>query len=354
MAVHPDYEYAFVDASEDRYLIAAELVSKTMDAAGIEAYAVSKTVKGSELAGMVFKHPIFDRDSMLVHADYVTLEDGTGVVHTAPGHGREDFETGQRYGITPLNPVDGRGYFTKEAGQFEGLHILKQGNQAVIDALSENGMLLASGKVEHSYPHCWRCHNPVVFRTTVQWFMSLDHNGLRQKIIETIPSIKFFPPEGQNRLTAMMEGSPDWCLSRQRSWGVAIPVFFCKNCDEAIMEKRTIDRVYEEVYAHGSDVWYEKEASELLPPGYKCPKCGGSEFEKENDVLDVWFDSGSSSRAVTERRLGNFAADMYLEGSDQHRGWFNKSIIIGMATRGGTPFSELVTHGFVLMQKARR
>ncbi|MHB9038567.1 MAG: isoleucine--tRNA ligase, partial [Armatimonadota bacterium] len=348
VAVHPDYDYAFVDVDGDRYVIAAELVGKTMQAIEKSDYCVVKTVKGAALEGMVFKHPIYDRESRLVHANYVTLEDGTGVVHTAPGHGRDDFETGQRYGIEPLNPVDDRGYFTKEAGQFEGLHIIREGNKAVLEALTGVGHLLASSQISHSYPHCWRCHKPVVFRTTVQWFMSLDHNDLRQKMLDALDSIKWYPVEAENRLRAMLENSPDWCLSRQRSWGVAIPVFFCKGCDEAIMTEETINRVYEDSLENGSDSWFEKDPSELLPPGYKCPKCGGTDFSKEMDVLDVWFDSGSSSRAVVERRLGTYPADMYVEGSDQHRGWFNKSLVVGMATKGESPFKHLVSHGFML------
>ena len=348
VAVHPEHEYAFVDVEGVRYLLAADLVGKTMSAIGKEKYNVVKTVKGSELAGMVFKHPLFDRKSVLVHADYVTLEDGTGVVHTAPGHGREDFETGQKYGLEVLNPVNGRGIYTKEAGPFEGLHIIKQGNQAVLDAMKENGSLLGSSTITHSYPHCWRCHKPVIFRTTVQWFMKIDHKDLRKKILKALDDIECYPTEGKNRLYAMIENSPDWCLSRQRSWGVAIPVFFCKNCDEPIMTEETINRVYENSLKNGSDSWYEKDASELLPPGYKCPKCGGTEFSKETDVLDVWFDSGSSCRAVLENRLNTYPADMYLEGSDQHRGWFNKSLVVGMATKGASPFRKLVTHGMML------
>lgn len=348
VAVHPDYEYAFVDADGDRYLIATDLVSKTMAAIGVKEYCVVGSAKGCDLEGMVFKHPIFDRNSVLVHASYVTLDEGTGVVHTAPGHGREDFDTGQKYGLGTLNPVDERGYFTNAAHQFDGLHITRQGNAAVIEALTESGALLARSEVSHSYPHCWRCHKPVVFRTTVQWFMRIDHKDLRRKILDTLGAISYYPSDGQNRLTAMIENSPDWCLSRQRSWGVGIPVFFCKRCDESIMTRETISRVYEDALANGSDSWYEKDASELLPPGFKCPKCGGTEFVKESDVLDVWFDSGSSSRAVTESRHGTCVADMYLEGSDQHRGWFNKSIVIGVATKDESPFKNLVTHGFVL------
>jgi isoleucyl-tRNA synthetase len=349
VAVHPDYEYAFVDVDGDRYLVAAELVGQTMTAAGKTNYCVAKTVKGSELEGMVFKHPIYDRDSVLVHANYVTLEDGTGVVHTAPGHGREDFETGQRYGLEPLNPVNERGIFTQLAGQFEGLHITKQGNAAVLDALREAGHLLASSELSHSYPHCWRCHKPVVFRTTVQWFMNIDAKDLRKRLLEALKKVDFYPAvEARNRLTAMIENSPDWCLSRQRSWGVGIPVFYCKGCDEAIMSKEAIDAVYADALENGSDSWFTKEASELLPKGFACPKCGGKEFSKETDVLDVWFDSGSSSRAVVERTLGTYPADMYCEGSDQHRGWFNKSLVVGVATKGESPFRQLVSHGFML------
>ena len=354
VAVHPEHEYAFVDVGDSRYVIAAELVGQTMTGIGVEDYCVVKTVKGSGLEGMVFKHPLFERNSGLVHAGYVTLEDGTGVVHTAPGHGREDFETGQRYGMEPLNPVNGAGYFTKEAGQFEGLHILRQGNAAVVEALRESGNLLADSEVAHSYPHCWRCHKPVVFRTTVQWFMSIDHDDLRKRILSEIEKVDFYPAEGRNRLNAMMENSPDWCLSRQRSWGVGIPVFFCASCDEAIMTKETIDSVRQDMLANGSDSWFAKSAAELLPPGYKCPKCGGTAFTKETDVLDVWFDSGSSCRAVTERKLGGFQADLYLEGSDQHRGWFNKSIVIGTSTKGSSPFKALVTHGFILDAEGKK
>lgn len=355
VAVHPDYEYALVDVDGDRYLMAADLVSKAFGAIGIENYCVVKTIKGSELEGMVFKHPIFDRESVLVHALYVTLEDGTGVVHTAPGHGREDFETGMKYGLEILNPVDSRGVFTKDAHQFEGLYILKDGNKAVLETLTENGSLLAASKITHSYPHCWRCHNPVIFRTTVQWFMSMEQNDLRQKMLEAIESVDFYPAEAENRLRAMLENAPDWCLSRQRSWGVGIPVFFCRECGEAIMTKESINAVYEDVMKNGSDSWYEKSPAELLPGGFKCPKCGGTDFEKETDVLDVWFDSGSSCRAVLETRPElHFPADMYCEGSDQHRGWFNKSLVIGESTKGTPPFKELISHGFVLDSEGRK
>jgi len=354
VAVHPDYDYAFVEADGSCYLMAAELVGRTMEAVGRKDYRVVKTLKGADLAGMVFRHPIYERDSVLVHADYVTLDEGTGVVHIAPGHGREDFETGRKYGLDVLNPVDEKGYFTSLAGRFEGLHITKQGNQAVIDALKESGALIGEGRIMHSYPHCWRCHKPVVFRATEQWFMSLDHKDLRRRILAEIESVRCFPAEGRNRLYAMIESSPDWCLSRQRSWGVAIPAVFCKECGEPILSKEIIDKVYEDALVNGSDSWFEKDVSAFLPEGFSCPKCGGREFSKEEDVLDVWFDSGSSCRAVTEKAYGRFVADVYLEGSDQHRGWFNKSIIVATATRGGSPFKDLVTHGYVLDAEGKK
>lgn len=354
VAVHPEETYSFVDVGDDRYLIAEKLAGQVMEAMGIAEFVVTDSVPGSDLEGMVFKHPLYDRDSILVFADYVTMEDGTGVVHTAPGHGREDFLTGQRYGLTPLNPVDEKGVFTKDAGQFEGMHILKQGNDAVVAALREAGALLGCMEITHSYPHCWRCHKPVVFRTTVQWFMSIDHNDLREKMLEEIEKIIFYPAEASNRLRAMIENSPDWCLSRQRSWGVGIPVFYCRSCGEAIMTSESVNAIYQDSLANGSDSWFEKDPKDLLGPDFKCPKCAGDEFTKENDVLDVWFDSGSSCRAVVEKRLDTYPSDMYCEGSDQHRGWFNKSLVVGTATRGSSPFRELVSHGFVLDAQGRK
>ncbi len=355
VAVHPENEYAFVKTADATYVIAKELTPKVMSKIGVENYDIIKTVPGKELEGTEFKHPLMDRLSVCVCADYVTLEDGTGVVHTAPGHGREDFETGVRYNLPIINPVNAAGRFTKEAGEFEGLHVFKQGNAAVMEALTKVGALLQTEQITHSYPHCWRCHKPVIFRTTVQWFMRIDHNELRQKMLEDIKkSIEFTPPEAANRLYAMIEGSPDWCLSRQRSWGVAIPVFYCKNCNHIVMEKETIDAVYEDSLKHGSDSWFEKSATELLPEGYKCPECGGTDFEKESDIFDVWFDSGSSCHCVLDNREElSYPADVYLEGSDQHRGWFNKSFVVGEATEGIPPFKQIISHGFMLAEDGR-
>ncbi len=349
VAVHSDYEYAVCETGDSCYILAAELAEKAFGEIGITDYQVKGAIKGSDLYGIDFKHPIYDRKSPVLLADYVTLEDGTGVVHTAPGHGKEDFETGKRYGLEVLNPVNGKGCYTDEAPGFEGLHVFRQGNQAVLDKLAELGALLASSTITHSYPHCWRCHKPVIFRATPQWFMSLDHNGLRDKILEEIKNVEFFPKEAENRLTAMMANAPDWCLSRQRSWGVGIPVMYCSECNEPILDKAIIDKVYEDALINSSDSWYANDASYFMPEGYKCPKCGNTHFIKESDVLDVWFDSGSSCRAVLDNfEHVSFPSDMYLEGSDQHRGWFNKSIVVGVATRGRSPFRQLVSHGFVL------
>ena len=352
LAVHPDYTYVIVEAGDAYYVLAEDLVKQTFEAIGVTDYKVVRTLKGSEMEGDVFAHPIFGRDSVVVLADYVTLTEGTGVVHTAPGHGREDFMTGQAYGLPILNPVDGSGRFTAEAGQFEGLSI-KEGDKAVVEEMEGRGHLLAKSTVEHSYPHCWRCRGPVIFRTTVQWFLAMDHQGLRQRILDAIEGVKWYPEESINRITSMIGNSPDWCLSRQRAWGVGIPVFYCTKCGTEIMTKESLDAVYRLILAEGSDAWFEKQPSEILPSGFKC-SCGGSEFTKETDILDVWFDSGSSSRAVLENRPElHYPADVYLEGSDQHRGWFNKSLVIGIGTKGESPFRQCITNGWMLDEQGR-
>jgi isoleucyl-tRNA synthetase len=318
-------------------------------AVGAESAEVIKTVKGRDLEGMVFKHPLVDRESPVVFAEYVTLEDGTGIVHTAPGHGREDFETGQQFNLPVINPVNERGVFTAEAGQFAGLRVLDQGNNAVVEALRESGALIADSIVEHSYPHCWRCHKPVIFRTTVQWFLNMEHNDLRRRILDAIGSVKWLPNDGRARITGLMEAAPDWCLSRQRSWGVGIPVFYCQACGKEALTRESFDAAYKAVSQGGSDAWFEKSAEEILPEGFKCPHCGGADMSKESDVLDVWFDSGSSWRAVCSARneLG-LPADLYYEGYDQYKAWFGKSLIVSMAISGAPPFKAVAAHGFVV------
>ncbi len=349
LAVHPDFDYVVVESSGNRYLVAEKLLSSVLEAIPVDKHQVVKIVNGRKLEDLVFKHPIYERDSPVVFADYVTMDEGTGIVHTAPGHGREDFMTGQSYNLEVLNPVNEKGIFTSEAGQFEGLHILKEGNSAVIEALRENGSLLSESSVEHSYPHCWRCHNPVIFRTTVQWFLDIDHNNLRQRLLDKLSEISWLPPDAINRMRMLMEAAPDWCLSRQRSWGVGIPVFFCEDCDEEIMTEESLNSVVKLVEAEGSDAWFIKPAEQILPAGFKCPKCGADKFRKEQDILDVWFDSGSTWRTVVEARPElSLPADLYYEGYDQIKAWFGKSLIVSMAATGNPPYKKVAAHGFVV------
>lgn len=349
VAVHPSYEYSLAKMDGRVVLIASALIEQAAQRTG-KTFEVVRTIRGDSLKSLVFRHPLFDRDSPLVFADYVTLDEGTGAVHTAPGHGREDFETGKAYGLQVLNPVNEKGVFTKEAGQFEGMDI-RSGNGAVVDALREAGQLVAAGEITHSYPHCWRCHGPVIFRATVQWFMSLDHGGHRQRALEQIGKVKWLPEDSINRITAMVSGAPDWCISRQRAWGVGIPVFFCEQCDTELMNKETVDFVADIVERETADAWFARPAEELLPEGTRCSSCGGTSFRKETDILDVWFDSGSTCRAVLEGKPWpelHYPADLYLEGNDQHRGWFNKSLMIGVATKGEAPFRSVVTNGWMV------
>lgn len=349
VAVHPSYEYALTRMDGKTTLVASGLLEQIGQRTG-KSLEVIRTVRGSDLEGLVFRHPLFDRDSPVVFADYVTLEEGTGAVHTAPGHGREDFETGQAYGLPVLNPVNEKGVFTREAGPFEGMHISK-GNGAVVDALDKAGRLVASGEISHSYPHCWRCHGPVIFRATVQWFMSLDHNGHRQKALEETRSVRWLPEESINRITAMVSAAPDWCISRQRAWGVGIPVFFCEGCSAELMDRKVIDFVADIVEKETADAWFVRPAQDLMPSGTVCSRCGGTSFRKETDILDVWFDSGSTCRAVLDADQWpelHYPADLYLEGNDQHRGWFNKSLMIGVATKGKAPFRSVVTNGWMV------
>jgi isoleucyl-tRNA synthetase len=362
VAFHPDFEYAVAQAGGANYLLAEGLLAATMEACGIAEWEVVSRHQGGDLAGMAFRHPlhaldpVFDRLSPAVLADYVTLEQGTGVVHTAPGHGEEDFRTGQKYGLTVLNPVDEQGRFTAEAGPFHGKAIRPgEADGAVLKALQESGNLLHRAPYKHNYPHCWRCHGPVIFRTTVQWFMDIDHplpdgKTHRERSLEEIRRVRWAPPESVNRIEAMVGGRPDWCLSRQRAWGVGIPVFYCGACKEAISTRESLDAAVKLVREQSADAWFSVPAEEILPAGFRCPHCeGGGPFAKETDVLDVWFDSGSTWSAVLEARPElRFPADLYLEGSDQHRGWFNSSLMVAVGARGQAPYQAVLSHGFVL------
>ncbi len=309
--------------------------------------------EGKELAGLRYRHPFMERSCPVILGGHVTLEAGTGLVHTAPGHGQEDYQVGLQNGLEILTPVDGAGVFTAEAGPYAGQKIL-EANKVIVGDLHASGHLLSDPKasLRHSYPHCWRCHNPVVFRATDQWFLSLDENGLRQRTLQEIDRVQWIPRWGRERIYNMIEHRPDWCLSRQRTWGVPIPVFYCEGCSEPLLSPRVMRRVADAFDQGGIEAWYEQPAGSFTQ-GEPCQKCGKTAFRREQDILDVWWDSGSSWAAVAVRRGMGFPVDLYLEGSDQHRGWFHSSLLSTMATRGQAPYRAVLTHGFVLDGQGR-
>ncbi len=351
ICLNESFEYSVVKANDEYYVLAAELVENTMKAAAITEYETVAKFKGSELEGILCKHPFLDRDSLVILGDHVTLEAGTGCVHTAPGHGAEDFLVCQKYKIPVLVPVDSKGFLTKEAGPFAGM-FYKKSNPAIIEKLTQDGRLLASESITHQYPHCWRCKDPIIFRATEQWFASID--SFRDAALEAIKTVKWVPEWGQERITNMVRDRGDWCISRQRIWGVPIPIFYCKDCGKELITDESIKAVAELFRVKGSNAWYAMDASEILPKGTKCG-CGHDEFSKETDIMDVWFDSGSSHVAVLENREGlSWPADLYLEGSDQHRGWFQSSLLTSVATRKGAPYKKVLTHGYVIDEEKRK
>ncbi|MFH1807189.1 MAG: isoleucine--tRNA ligase [Pseudomonadota bacterium] len=309
------------------------------------------------LRQMVCAHPFLDAvRSPLLPADYVRAESGTGLVHTAPGHGPDDFNLGSRHGLPIVSPVDAGGRFTDEAGVQPGVHVF-DANAPILDLLVEKGRLLSPRNltVEHDYAHCWRCKKPVIFRATAQWFVSMSEHNLRARALEAVDDVTWIPSWGRERIHGMLSARPDWCLSRQRSWGVPIPAFYCESCDTAILERELCERVADLFADEGADAWYAREASALLPPGYVCPSCGGNAFRKESDIVDVWFESGVSYAAVCEQRAGySLPVDLYLEGSDQHRGWFHSSLLAAVGTRGAPPYKTVLTHGFVVDGQGRK
>jgi isoleucyl-tRNA synthetase len=352
ICLNENFEYSIVKANDEYYVLASDLAPNTMKAAGITEFETVAKYQGKQLEGILCKHPFLDRDSLVIVGDHVTLDAGTGCVHTAPGHGVEDFIVCQKYKqISIVVPVDSKGYMTKEAGPFEGL-FYKKANDAILERLSQDGRLFASEKIVHQYPHCWRCKDPIIFRATEQWFASID--SFRNESLKAIKDVKWIPEWGEERISNMVRDRGDWCISRQRIWGVPIPIFYCKECGKELINDDTIKAVADLFRKKGSNAWYALEASEILPAGTKC-KCGHSEFTKENDIMDVWFDSGSSHAAVLETREGlSSPADLYLEGNDQHRGWFQSSLLTSVATRGVAPYKKVLTHGYVIDEEKRK
>ncbi|MDO8536448.1 MAG: isoleucine--tRNA ligase, partial [Candidatus Omnitrophota bacterium] len=350
IAVHPDAEYVYVSGKNGEvYIMAKMLVDTAMKKIGVENYKIAKTIKGKELEGLEAKHPFIDRSSRVVLANYVSMEDGTGCVHTAPGHGQEDYITGKRYKLHTLMPVDPRGIFDNTCGEFSGHHVIKA-NKEILEKLKSLNRLLHEEEVTHSYPHCWRCKKPIIFRATDQYFLKIDHNDLRKAMLKTISSeVKWIPDVGESRISAMVANRPDWCLSRQRYWGVPIIAFYCKKCKEVLLDAEVIDHVAKIVEAEGADAWFIRNEKDLMPAGTKCKKCGSGDFIKETDIIDVWFDSGVSHQAVLKKReMLDYPCELYLEGSDQHRGWFQSALITAMGIDGKAPYKQVLTHGFVV------
>ncbi len=357
VALHPEFDYALVAAGDSQYVLARDLLESVRELFGWEDAQILAEAKGAALEGLVARHPFYDRNSPLVTADYVTLDAGTGLVHTAPGHGREDYETGLRYELDILSPLDDSGRFLDVVPYFAGLTVW-EANPKVIEKLEETGNLLAKRKIKHSYPHCWRCKEPVIFRATTQWFVSMEANALRQKALAAIEGeVEWIPAWGKERIHNMIAGRPDWCISRQRTWGVPILALLCESCDAAYNDPAWMRSVASKFADHerGCDFWFEADLADIVPEGLTCPQCGGTHWKKETDILDVWFDSGTSFAAVLEKRPElKFPADMYLEGSDQHRGWFHSSLLASLGTRGVAPYRQVLTHGYVVDGEGRK
>ena len=350
LAFHPDFEYVLAEVEDgDVYIVAKGRVNAVREQTSLRFVKFSEPVLGKIFEGAKFKHPFLDRIEPGVLAEYVTLDQGTGIVHTAPGHGAEDFYTGQKYGIETYAPLDDEGRFVEGLPEYKGKTVF-EANPFIVKLLEERGALVGEGKLMHSYPHCWRCHNPVIFRATEQWFIDLQHDNLRQHTLDEIAKVKWFPAWGEERMRKMVAERPDWCISRQRFWGVPLVVMYCGKCGELFKDFHALRNVVKWFEKEGADAWFTHSAAELLPPGTKC-QCGGTEFRKEKDILDVWFESGSTNLAVLK---GDFwPADAYLEGPDQYRGWFQSSLLVAEGVRGHAPYRQVITHGWTLDAEGR-
>lgn len=357
ITINKDFDYALVEYGGSIYIIANELVSSVMKEANIENYEIIKTIKGEKLEGVICKHPFLDKTSqVIVGNEYdlnVKLDAGTGCVHTAPGHGYEDYMACKRYeNIEITVPVDSKGYMTEEAGIFSGLSY-NEASKKIIDFLRETGYLLADKVIEHSYPHCWRCRQPVIYRATTQWFASIA--GFRDKVLKQVKNVKWYPSWGEERMTNMIKDRSDWCISRQRVWGVPIPIFYCNSCGKELVTDGTINVVKELFREKGSRAWFEMDANEMLKYRFTCENCGHQDFSKEQDIMDVWFDSGTTyAGVIDEYKELSFPADMYLEGNDQYRGWFQSSLLTSVATRNEAPYKEVLTHGWVVDKDGKK
>ena len=352
IALHPDESYAIVKAANgEMYIVAEALVEKVMAVGGIDEYEIVETHSGSFFENMLASHPFLPKTSRLVLADYVTMDSGTGCVHTAPGFGADDYLTCKRYGMDMVVPVDDQGKHTDYAGKYAGLST-DESNPIILNDMKESGVLFASEDIVHSYPHCWRCKHPIIFRATPQWFCSVD--SFKEEAVKACEDVRWLPAWGQERMASMIRERADWCISRQRRWGLPIPVFYCTDCGKPVCTDESIESVAAIFEEHGSNAWFEREAEELLPQGFKCPHCGGTHFTKETDTLDGWFDSGSTHFAAMKRDQGFWPANMYMEGGDQYRGWFQSSLLVAVGALGmGAPYKECLTHGWTVDGEGR-
>lgn len=352
IAFHPDYEYSAFESDGEVYIAAKRMVPVIAEDLGFKETKFLATFLGKEVEGLKARHPFIDRESIFVLADYVTLDQGTGCVHTAPGHGYEDYLTGLEYKLDIYTPVDSEGKFIPQVKKYSGLNVF-EANKVITSDMRKDGTLLKEDEVVHSYPHCWRCKMPVIFRATAQWFISMDRNNLRKEVLEEVKKVTWIPSWGEERIANMVAARPDWCISRQRSWGVPIPAFYCHDCGNILANKEIALRVADIFSQYGSNAWYTKSPEEFLSPGTKCSSCGSKKFNKENNILDVWFESGTSQNVLGKRDDLPWPADVYIEGHDQYRGWFNSSLFIGVGAKKTAPYKTVITHGFVLDEQGR-